>query len=82
MTMSVYPMLCCAHAADGVNPNGYGNDGNMNCDLTLSSSLSLALSLGAHTYATGVLENYFTLCTSHTMAHDIGDRPCLRTGRT
>jgi hypothetical protein len=32
----------------GVNPNGYGNDGNMNCDLTLSSSLSLALSLGAH----------------------------------
>lgn len=44
----------------GVNPNGYGNDGNMNCDLTLSSSMSIALSLGAYEYATGVLENYFT----------------------
>ena len=43
-----------------MQPNQYGSNGNMNCDLTLSSSLTLALGLGADEFATGVIENYFT----------------------
>ena len=37
----------------------YGAKGNDNCDITLRSSMELALEIGAFDFARGVLENFF-----------------------
>ena len=43
----------------GVQPNMYGSEGNLNCDLTTTQSLLLGLHTGTFDWTRGVLENFF-----------------------
>ena len=44
----------------GALPNVYGSPGNFNADLTIVSSMNMALHVGATDWARGVLENFLT----------------------